>query len=353
MELSKKIKPFSRITGQKMAVDFLKRVISSGKIPHAFLFTGIAGVGKTTTALAFCQAINCLEPVNGEGCGRCRFCRQLVSGNFPDLIFLEPDGQNIKIEQIRDLNRAMGYKSMAGAFRVVIINRAETMTVEAANSFLKTLEEPPAGNVIVLKVKEPLDLLPTIVSRCQKVPFRPLPYDVVKQFLMDESGIDEAGASLIAGISDGSMGKAIRISSSSYLEERQKCLANIIQLPTMEKTQTLGMAMEYAQDVKKKDRDTSGEIDLFELIGIWKTWYRDLIIMKINGPARLLINSDFSRKLKSISKNIGIDSLINAFFLLDRAQMDLNRNPNIGLMMEDLFLSLNRLAGSPDGLKKG
>lgn len=350
MELGKKIKSFSQITGQETAIISLKRLISTGKIPHAFLFTGIEGVGKTTTALAFCQAINCLAPVNGEGCGRCRNCRQLIHGNFPDLKFIEPDGQNIKIEQIRELNRDICFRPVEGTYRVIVINKAELMTLEAANSFLKTLEEPPPGNVIILKVKEPLDLLPTIVSRCQKMPFRPLPRSVVAQCLINETGIDKANAEFIAGISDGSLGRAIEISGSDYLEERQRSISHIVQLPSMGKTQVIELAMEYAQDVKKKSHDKSGGIDLFELIGIWKSWYRDLIIIKVDGPLSLLINADFSRKLKTVSKNITMDNLIRGFFLLERTQMYLTKNPNIGLMMEDLFLGLNRTAHSPDGL---
>jgi len=349
MELGKKIKSFSQITGQETAITFLKRVIERGKIPHAFLFTGIEGVGKTTTALAFCQAINCLDPVNGEGCGKCRNCRQLDSGNFPDIRYIEPDGQNIKIEQVRELNRDICFKPVEGAYRVIVINRADLMNQESANSFLKTLEEPPPGNVIILKVKEPRDLLPTIVSRCQKIPFRPLPRAVVEQYLTNELGINNENATLIAGISDGSLGRAIGISAGDYLEERQRSISNIIQLPFMQKTRALELAMEYAQEAKKKDHDASGTIDIFELIGIWKSWYRDLIIMKVNGPPGLLINADFSRKLKTISRNIGINNLIRCFFLLDRAQMDLIKNPNMGLMMEDLFLGLNRPAILSDG----
>jgi DNA polymerase III subunit delta' len=345
MEPGNKIKPFSRIIGQEPAISFLKRMIAREKIPHAFLFTGIAGVGKTTTALAFCLALNCLEPVDGEGCGKCRACRQLISGNFPDFLLIEPDGQNIKIEQIRELNRAMGFKPVAGAYRVVVINRAELMTVEAANSFLKTLEEPPPGNVIILKVKEPLDLLPTIVSRCQKIPFRPLPFSAVKECLINELGIKEENASLIAGISDGSLGRAKQISDGGYLDERQRSINDIIQLPSMRKTEAIDLAMEYAQDVKKKDHDETGGVDLFERIGIWKTWYRDLIVMKINGPMGLLVNSDFSRKLKTLSRNFTIENLLEGFSRLDRAQMDLMKNPNIGLMMEELFLSLNHNYG--------
>ncbi|MBN1625478.1 MAG: DNA polymerase III subunit delta' [Deltaproteobacteria bacterium] len=349
MESGKKIKPFSRIIGQGKAIGFLKRVIAGGKIPHALLFTGIEGVGKTTTALAFCQAINCLAPVNGEGCGRCRNCRQLVSGNFPDLKFIEPDGQYLKIEQIRELNRDICFRPVEGAYRVVVISRAEAMNQESANSFLKTLEEPPQGNVIILKVKEPRDLLPTIVSRCQKVPFSPLPRPAVRQYLTDEMGIDGENASLIAGLSGGSLGKAISMSSGDYLEERQKTIGDIIHLPGMSKPQAMGLGMEYAQDMKKRDNDSTGGIDLFELIGIWKTWYRDMIVIKAGGHADMLINADFSRKLKSISGHMTMDNLIQCFFHLDRAQMDLMKNPNTGLMMEDLFLGLLRQAHSPDG----
>jgi DNA polymerase III subunit delta' len=341
METSNKIKSFSQIIGQDWAISLLKRMIEREKIPHAFLFTGIAGVGKTTAALAFCQALNCLEPVNGEGCGRCRTCRQLIGGNFPDFLSVEPDGQNIKIEQIRELNRAMGFKPVAGSYRMVLLDKAESMTMEAANSFLKTLEEPPAGNVIILKVKEPLDLLPTIVSRCQKIPFRPLPISVVMECLVNELGIEKESASLIAGISDGSLGRAIQVSGSGYLEERQRSINDIIQLVAMRKTEAIDLAMEYAHELKKKDHDETGGLDLFERLGIWKTWYRDLIIMKINGPLSLLINTDFSKKLTALSKNFTIDNLLEGFTRLDHAQMDLARNPNIGLMMEELFLSLN------------
>jgi DNA polymerase III subunit delta' len=341
MEPVNKIKSFSQIIGQETAISFLKRMIAREKIPHAFLFTGIAGVGKKTAALAFCQALNCLEPVNGEGCGKCRTCRQLIGGNFPDFLSVEPDGQNIKIEQIRELNRAMGFKPVAGLYRVVLIDKAESMTIEAANSFLKTLEEPPPGNVIILKVKEPLDLLPTIVSRCQKIPFRPLPISVVKECLMKEPGIEEERASLIAGISDGSLGRAMQISGGGYLEERQRSINDIILLASMRKTEAIDLAMAYAQEMKKKDYDETSGIDLFERLGIWKSWYRDLIIMKINGPLSLLINTDFSKKLKALSKNFTIDNLLEGFTRLDRAQMDLTRNPNIGLMMEELFLNLN------------
>jgi DNA polymerase-3 subunit delta' len=274
------------------------------------------------------------------------------SGNFPDLIVIEPDGQNIKIEQIRDLNRRLSFKPVSGGFRLSIINQAELMTEEASNSFLKTLEEPPPGNILILKVVEPLDLLPTIVSRCQKIPFQPLSSLIIEKWLGEKTGKDEERASLIAKLSEGSLGRAIYINESDYLEKRQEYLSMMMELPTVSRVKAIKIAMEYSKKVKKKAGDTSIDGDLSELFGIWKTWYRDLMILKAEGPADLIINADFSRKLKNISKRANMDKLIQCFSHLDQAQRDLTRNPNIGLMIENTFLNLKRLSISQEALQR-
>jgi DNA polymerase III subunit delta' len=347
MDFKKEIKPFSNIIGQKRAIGFLKMAMRRRKIPHAFLFTGIPGVGKTTTAVAFTQAINCLEPVENEGCGRCLMCRRMTSGNFPDLLVIEPDGQNIKIAQIRELNRALGYRPVAGNYRVTIIRQAEVMNEEAGNAFLKTLEEPPLGNILILETVEPRDLLPTIVSRCQNIPFQPLSFRVVKERLMVEMDMDEERASLISRLAEGSLGRAINISEGSFLEERQDHLEKVIRLPSVSKGEAMDIAMEYADKYKKINResDTAFSTEMSELIGLWKTWYRDLMLMKVNAPADLLINADFSSKLKAMSVEFDIDNLIECFLILDQAQRNLYRNLNSGVMIEDTFLNLKRLCG--------
>jgi DNA polymerase-3 subunit delta' len=341
------MKSFSHIIGQEKAIGFLKKAINREKIPHAFLFTGIQGVGKTTTAIAFTQAINCLEPMEGEGCGRCLMCRRMISGNFPDLLIIEPDGQNIKIEQIRELNRRLNYKPVAGYYRVSIIKQAEVMNEEAANAFLKTLEEPPLGNILILETVEPRDLLSTIVSRCQKIPFQPISFNLIEEWLKAEKNMDGEKALLISRLSEGSLGRAIDISEGTFLEERQGYISEIIQLPAITKEQAIGTALGYADKFKKKGKENDGSInkEISELMGLWKTWYRDLILMKVNGPAELLINPDFSRKLKSMSAILDIDNLIESFLILDQAQRDLDRNLNTGLIMENTYINLKRLSG--------
>jgi DNA polymerase-3 subunit delta' len=268
-----------------------------------------------------------------------------MSGNFPDILFITPDDQNIKIEQIRNLNRHFGFKPVSGRFRVSIIHRAETMTEEAANSFLKILEEPPQGNILILNVTEPLDLLPTIVSRCQKVPFLPISTRLIADWIKEKKNMDEEKALVLAKISEGSLGRAINMCESDFIERREDYLFRIIQLPTLPAEQALEMVLELTERVKKKNLDESkeGGGDIFMLLGIWKTWYRDLLLMKVKGPEDLLINIDFSRRLKNISKNYKIDNLMNSFLVLNQAQKDLIRARNLDMMMENTVLSLKRL----------
>lgn len=336
--------PFSNILGQERAIQFLKQVMAGKKLPHAYLFVGIPGVGKTTTALALTRAINCQEPVDGEGCGQCPSCRQIMGGNFPDLERIEPDGNRIKIEQIRELNRAFGFKPVSGKYRVTIIQQADRMTTEAANAFLKTLEEPPGGNILILNVIEPLDLLQTIVSRCQKVPFRPIPVHLIAGWLKENNHLDEEQSLLLAKISEGSLGRALEMSEGDFLEMRQDYLFKLIKLPGLSSDQVLEMVLEYTGKNKKKDLDPSGNQGILGMLSVWKTWYRDLLLVKMEGPEAFLLNIDFSNKLKKIAKNCNMNNLLESFQMLDTAQRDLMKMRNLDLVMENVGLALKKFA---------
>ena len=347
MPNQKVFKPFSQIIGQAGAIQFLKGVMAKGKIPHAYLFAGIPGIGKTTTALALTRAVNCQERIMEEGCGQCPACRQLEGGNFPDLVFIQPDGQNIKIGQIRDLNRTLSFKPLSGRYRVSILEQAELMTDEAANSLLKTLEEPPPNNILILTVTEPLALFPTIVSRCQKVLFRPIPVRDIADWLMESLNLNDEKAHVLARISEGSLGRAIRMCEGDFFKQREDYLSSIIQLPAMSSEQALEMAIEYARVEKKGASHEPGKGDsgLTDLLSIWKSWYRDLLLVKVDCPADLLINVDFSHKLKTISRSSRIEGLMESLLIVDQSQRDLLRNRNVDLMMEHTVLALKRLTG--------
>lgn len=336
---------FSEILGQEKAIHFLKKVIARDRIPHAYLFTGISGIGKTSTAKMLAMALNCRERNEGDSCGRCPTCRQVQDGNAPDFLILEADGQNIKIDQVRELNRSLGYAPIAGRYRVTVINQSETMTAEASNSFLKTLEEPPQGNIFILNTTEPLDLLQTIVSRCQKVPFRPLPSALIARELMARKGMDEESAMILANISGGSLGKALKMSEKDFLDRRQQWLFKVISIPGIENGRVLELALECAEEEKKGlERADTTEGGMMDMLGIWKSWYRDLLLMKIEAPVPLLMNSDFSHKLKNIARSFTMEQVSESLLLIDEAQRDIKKNRNMTLVMEHMVLGLKHLA---------
>lgn len=331
---------FSQILGQEGAVGLLREALAKKKMPHAYLFVGIPGIGKTSAALALCRALNCEESGEGDGCGRCRSCKKMESGNFPDLVILEPDGQNIKIEQVRELDRLFSFKAVEGKHRVTVVRRAETMTEEAANAFLKLLEEPPLGNILVLTVTEPSDLLPTILSRCQRVSFRPFPASLIEAWLVDNRGVETDKASLLSRVAAGSLGRALELSDGDFLEKRQDLLSGLTRLLHLHAEEGVEWALAYGGK-GKKGRDA----DLSLMLGLWKTWYRDLILSRANCPEHMLINLDFSRELKNASGDFTMDALLESFFTLDRAEKDLMHFRNVDLLVENSVLTLKRLYG--------
>jgi DNA polymerase-3 subunit delta' len=265
------------------------------RVPHAYLFTGISGVGKTSTAKAFTMTLNCDAPSGLDGCGACPSCRKILNGNFPDFISLEPDGQNIKIEQIRELNRTLGYAPYAGGYRVCVIQRAGAMTGEAANSFLKTLEEPPPGNIFVLNATEPRDLLPTIVSRCQRVSFRPLKAEeIIGISIREDSDLDSPSAEILARAADGSLGRALQMGESDYLERRQAWLNKLFALYGCSGAEAMNMAVEMAKETRAGlEQPGSKKAGLFDMLTVWATCYRDLLLVRNRCFRRALINEDF------------------------------------------------------------
>ncbi|MGB6836539.1 MAG: AAA family ATPase, partial [Dehalococcoidia bacterium] len=184
------------VVGQEAAVSMLTRCLAEGRISHAYLFVGPAQVGKTTTARQFAQALNCLgdEPP----CGECRACRLIAEGKHPDVETMgiggvcdEPEhrdhrtdgSRDIRICQVRRMERVLSRTPYEGRCRVIIVDPADALTTEAANAFLKTLEEPPP-NVVLILVAQREELLPsTVGSRCRRVPFRAAPVAAVARAL--------------------------------------------------------------------------------------------------------------------------------------------------------------------------
>lgn len=341
--------PFSEIIGQERALRFLGEALARDKLAHAYLFVGVPGIGKTTAGIALARAINCMEQGQDLGCGRCATCRQFAAGAFVDLRIVSPEGHVIKIEQIREIDRFMSFKAFSGKYRVVIVRQAETMSTEAANAFLKTLEEPPPGNLLILNVTEPLNVLPTILSRCQKVVFNPVPASLISKWMKEKHNIDPGTADLLAKLSDGSPGKALDMEEGFFLEKRRQYVDQLTSLRKTSDPELLELALHYTGKGRKKDQEEGERVkrekdEILVLLSVWKSWYRDLLVAKSEGDQALLINQDLQPELKKVAGDFTIENVVSSLLVLDQSESDFLRSRNLDLLMETLMLSLKRLA---------
>jgi DNA polymerase-3 subunit delta' len=304
---------FASLAGQNKVKTLLGRSLGSGRMAHAYLFRGPDGVGKKLAALLTAARISCAAPEDQSGCGTCSSCRRLRSGNHPDVVIVSPENGSIKIDRIRALCRSLSYPPYESEMRVVIIEDVHTMTTEAANSLLKTLEEPPINNLLILTAESSRELLSTIMSRCQTLAFYGLPIEecagVIGQKL-PEIGLDEAR--LLAALAGGSPGLALTLKDKN-LVDRYRAVVEVIET-------TFSTAEDGVTPVLEAAAELAGlKEDLPLMLGLLKIWVRDLMT---NGPCA------------------EIDIQKRRLAALDRAQHQLDRNCNRTLVSEVLLFNL-------------
>ena len=213
---------FENIVGNNNIKQMLKKTVELQNVSHSYLFVGIDGIGKKLIAKEFAKMIMCLE--ENKYCNKCKSCIEFDSNNNPDFIYIEPDGNNIKIEQIRQMQSKVIEKPIISNKKVYIINDAQNMTVEAQNCLLKTLEEPPEYITIILIASNENNLLSTIKSRCTIIHFDKIENKELKEYATNVIGISNVNENII-NIFQGSIGKAIRLKDKLDIYEN---IENII-----------------------------------------------------------------------------------------------------------------------------
>ena len=207
---------FENILGNEPIKELLKKAIQTNKETHSYLFVGTPGIGKKKIAEEFAKAILCLEKT--KYCGKCKSCIEFDSGNNPDFLCIEPEGNRIKIEQIRELQKRIQEKPILSERKVYLIDDADKMTKEAQNCLLKTLEEPPEFATIILIGSNENDFLVTIKSRCMIFHFQPIENEKIKEYLAKNYSMEVT--SDLLDLFQGSIGKAILLKEKQ--EEYQK-----------------------------------------------------------------------------------------------------------------------------------
>ena len=335
---------FDGILGQSLPIRILQTLINQASVPHALLFTGKPGIGKTTTAQAFAAALNCDQtpgahhpedqsPNPPVPCGMCASCRRIAAGNHPDVIVVAPQGAYLRIEQIRNLRTALAMKPFNARQRVVIITDSHCMNPEAGNALLKMLEEPPEDTVLVLTALQRSGLLPTIVSRCRHIRFNPIPTDDIKRFLVVTQGLDEAQAEQAAVFADGSLGEALQLKQRSCFEERDWLIRSAgLDHPDALARRPVAAAIAFAAQLAgHKDR-------IEEFLGILKTWVRDIGMVAVNPET--VVNRDQRNALEAIGRHVDAQTVLEWWDIIGKAQKAIAGNANLRLTLDVMALAL-------------
>ena len=293
------------IIGQDAAVAGLEAALASLRVPHAFLFAGPEGVGKHLAAVEVAKALLCGKGPK-KSCGKCPSCRRVEAETHADLYALTvPEGRStIAIDEVRELARRLAQSPFEGARKVAVVDPADAMTVEAQNSILKTLEEPPADTTIILVAENTDALLPTVRSRCRRVTFVRQSDEKVKDFLAGR-GIEADTAEVLARAAQGSFAAALRLSEGALAEARTTLLPAILAARPGDEEE-IAESIAYAGEGGRRTLAERRE-DAITLLGALHSAVVDALRAKQGAPVRT--NEDLAENIRGFAASADFDTL--------------------------------------------
>lgn len=323
---------FQSIVGQEQIKAHLQGALETHKVSHAYIINGEKSSGKEYIARIFAMALQC-ERGGIEPCNECHSCKQALSKNQPDIIYVSHEKPNtISVDDIRaQVNNDVAIKPYSSRYKVYIINEAEKMTPQAQNAILKTLEEPPEYAVILLLVSNVNSLLPTILSRCVLLNMKPVRDALVKKYLMEELQVPDYKAEVCVAFARGNVGKAKALASSEEFE-------NV-------KNEALGL-LKYLQDMEIPEIVTAvkkvGEfkLEVSDYLDILAIWYRDVLLFKATADVNGLVFREEIQAIRKVAGRSSYEGIENVIRSLDKAKRRLDANVNFDLTMELLFLEM-------------
>lgn len=324
---------FRHITGHEQIIQHLREAIISGKVSHAYIFSGEDGAGKNLLANAFAVSLQCEERTDrGDACGKCRSCIQASSDNHPDIIRVTHEKASIGVDDIRiQINNDIQVKPYSSPYKIYIIDEAEKLTEAAQNALLKTIEEPPVYAVLILLANNLNALLTTILSRCITLKLKAVDKELIKQFLMSEYKVPDYQAELSAVFAQGNVGKAVKYASSDeFIELKEEVLHLLKYLDDMEIYEIIDGLKRISE---KKDK-------INDYLDLMMVWYRDILMYKVTNDLNLLTYKneylDISRQASKRSYE-GIEKIIAA---IEKAKIRLNANVNFDVAIELMLFTI-------------
>ncbi|MEN8198574.1 MAG: DNA polymerase III subunit delta' [Thermodesulfobacteriota bacterium] len=316
-----------RFYGQTQARELLTRSLAADRLAHAYLFRGPEGVGKQLFARGLATAVNCRDGRGLTACGHCQSCVKMAARSHPDFVRVSPDKGAIKIGQVRELIKKLSFAPYEAKMRVVLIEDVHTMRQEAANSLLKTLEEPPENNLLILTADSARLVLQTIISRCQVIPFHGLSSQETSEVLMaQDTGMSPETAGLLARMGEGSPGKGLLLQQRNLLDLCQELVTLLCERQTGGDSGVGGL-------LQMAERMAALKEDLPHLLGLIRLWLRDCLL----GISGLETEPWFANTRKDWNS----EQYFAKLQAIDRAEKELSRNCNRTLVCEVLLFQLS------------
>lgn len=329
------------LIGHAWAVELLRKHLQSGRMRHAYLFTGPESVGKRTLALRFAKALNCKEaPEQGQFCGECRVCKLVDLEQYPDLHVVESqeDTQELHVDQVRALQRQLALTPVESRWRVALLPNFEeavaSSQASAANALLKTLEEPPPHVILLLTAPSKEVLLPTVVSRCEVVPLRAVPLEVIEQGLL-ERGVSPEQASLFASVSAGRPGAAIGLALNPVeVERRASMLEDFAHVLGMKRADRF----DYVENMVRSNDYQENREKALRSLELWSTLWRDAMVLHCHAGLEVH-HPDSMEMLKGMAA-LERREILNALLAIGETITAVHRYANTRLAMEVVMLSM-------------
>lgn len=343
---------FEEVYGQPHITATLKNELVSGRVAHAYLFTGSRGTGKTTCAKILSKAVNCLSPHDGDPCNECEICRGIDNGSVLDVIEIDAASNN-GVDNIRDLRDEANFTPVKAKYRVYIIDEVHMLSTGAFNALLKILEEPPEHVIFILATTEVHKLPATILSRCQRFDFKRItPEDICArlQYVAEHENItlDEDAAALIAKVADGALRDAL-----SLLD---RCCAVDEHITSEVVTKNAGLAgrdylMRLSECIIKKDCASAlgiinelhmNSCDMERLCSEFMFHLRDLMIVKTvkNADSILIATDDELKSLKALAEKLPLEELLYDLNIIEDTFSQIKRSSNKRIPLEMAFVKL-------------
>jgi len=261
----------------------------------------------------------------------CPSCRKIIRQIHPDCLCLEPGEGSIKIDQIRDLQSRLIYRPFEGKWKVVMLDGAEKMTVQAANCLLKSLEEPLPDTTFILITQDLRVLLPTIVSRCQILRFQPLSSHLIQQMVAGRLEGREEIMDTLLSLSGGSVKRALEMTENEYMSERTRFFDRVAHLSR----EGISAALDLAEEMASAKEDREKKLELL------KIWYHDLMVCKKSGLKERIVNRDLLEKIEEESRRFTLRELLAKWKTVRETESLLKKNVNPQVAMENMLMMLS------------